>query len=156
MLSWSVWKRFILEYWPAFAIAVAWAIWRTYPFGSGWMGPLLANFGGSFFVLSWFSGQLIRIQRQGTTEYKLDTLGDQLMKLSGTVATLTERVNASPQLNGPLSGLTGAANVQLAEANNTFADVRRTIGSLPWATQWALPARAPINLNKPPLTEGPS
>lgn len=157
MLSWSVWKRFFLEYWPAFTIAVVWAIYRTYPFGPGWIGTLLSNFGGSFFVLSWFSGQFVRIDRQSATEQKLNTLGDQLKTLTGTVVTLTGQVDASPQLKRQLSGLTGTANVQLAQANSTLADVRRSMGSLPWATPWSLPRRAPINMtvHQPAQTDVP-
>ena len=143
VFSRSVWKRVVFEYWPAFILAVLWAFFRAWPFQSDWLGTFIANFGTAFFIISWYTGQLFRIERQTSGEQKLDTLGKQLEVLTGTVGTLNERVNASPQLSGQLAGLTGTANVQLAEANSAFADVRRTIGSLPWATQWSVPSRAP-------------
>ena len=146
MFSWSVFKRLFFEFWPALVIAVVWAIYRAWPFQSDWVGTWIANFSGAFFFASWITGQFFRVERQSTTERTLNTLGDQLTRLGGTVGMLTERVNANPQFE-QLSGLTGTANVQLAQANSTFADVRGSIGSpntLVWAT-------SNTDVRKPPV-----
>jgi hypothetical protein len=149
MFSWSVLKRLFFEFWPAFVIAVVWACYRAWPFQSDWVGTFITNFGGAFFFVSWFTGQFFRVERQGTTERTLNTLGHQLASLGGTVGILTERVNANPQFK-QLSGLTGTANVQLAQANSTFADVRSSIGS-PNTLVWS-----PSNSDVPKLPVGPT
>jgi hypothetical protein len=127
----AVFWRVISEFWIAFLVALAWAIFRDLPFRAewSWAGAFVTNLGGAFFLVSYFTGQVVRIQRQHTNEQTFATFRDQLGGLTAAVGELTTKVTdvvarepALPQLVAKdLLSLASNANIQLAQANSTAA-----------------------------------
>jgi hypothetical protein len=143
-------KRIISEFWLAFVVALVWAVLRAWPFRAEWpwAGTFVANFGAAFFLVSYFTGQYVRIKRQHTNEQTFATFGDQLGGLTSAVSGLTAKVAdvVAREPNRPdakdLLNLASIANTQMAQANSTAAAIRN---SMPWQADTPLPLRVPLN-----------
>ena len=86
--------------------------------------------------------ELLKKDRNLTAEAKT-----QLDQLTETTSHLTTQLNLLGQANSSATGPTGPVG---------NADVRRTRGSLPWATPWSLPRRAPdMTVHRPSQTDAP-
>jgi hypothetical protein len=143
----AVFWRFVSEFWFALVLALVWAILRDWPFRAewSWVGAFVTNLGGAFFLVSYFTGQYVRIKRQHTNEQTLATLMEQLGGVKSTVDELTTKatdfVAREPALQSvakELLHLASNANTQLAQANRT-AGV--WLDSMPWLSDTPLPLR---------------
>jgi hypothetical protein len=147
----AVLRRFILEFWLAFVLGLVWAILRAWPVRAewSWAGAFVANLGAAFFLVSYFTGQYVRIKRQHTNEQTLATLREQLGGVKSTLDELTTKVTdfvaREPALQSvakELLHLASNANTQLAQANSTAAV---WVDSMPWQTDTPLPLRVSRN-----------
>jgi hypothetical protein len=148
---WRVVRRFFWEFGPSFAVAICWAIISAWPFQGDWLRGFVANLGGAFFFVSWMMGQFVRIGRQQATEDTLGTLVGTLTGVAEKLDSVKNRVDAfgsDPALQSlakEISDLTSSANTQLAQANSTASAALSQIRGLPWASNWELPPRPPVN-----------
>jgi hypothetical protein len=140
-------RRIISEFWLALVLALVWAILRDWPFRAewSWVGAFIANFGPAFFLVSYFTGQYVRIKRQHTTEQTFATFTNQLGGLTSAVSELTTKVTdvvarepALQPVAKELLNLASSANTQLAQANSTAAV---WLNSMPWQSDTPLPLR---------------
>jgi hypothetical protein len=147
----AVFWRFVLEFWLALVVALVWAILRDWPFRAewSWAGAFVTNLGGAFFLVSYFTGQYVRIKRQHTNEQTLATLMEQLGGVKSTVDELTTKVTdfvaREPALQSvakELLKLASNANTQLAQANSTAAV---WLNNMPWQADTPLPLRVSRN-----------
>ncbi|MBO9699936.1 MAG: hypothetical protein J7604_06980 [Sporocytophaga sp.] len=69
-------KQLIKEFWIQLVLSIAWSVYTVYNASerSDVISIFIKNFGTSFFLLSWFFGQFIRVKKQKKTENSFEEL----------------------------------------------------------------------------------
>jgi hypothetical protein len=101
---------------------------------------LLTAFAAAFFFCSWLLGQVIRIDRQQTTEDSLAELKGNMTEQARLTTILVERTKDIPALLPlvqDLSRVTTTANTQVEQISTAVS----TTPPMGWVTDWALPQR---------------
>jgi hypothetical protein len=81
-------KQLLREFWLPFLLAGAWSVYNALaivdPKTPGW-AVFVKNFGPSFFLLSWMTGQWFRVKKQSGVESRLDQIAGRIEKAANDV-----------------------------------------------------------------------
>ncbi|AMT90122.1 hypothetical protein AYO71_22180 [Pseudomonas koreensis] len=83
--------QLVREFWIPFIISVAWTTYAVW-------GPdvtvknIISNFGSSFFLASWLTGQIFRIRKQAGVEASFGSVEQRLNHLVGELETKTQNM----------------------------------------------------------------
>jgi hypothetical protein len=113
--------RIVREFWLPFLLAISWTIY------SGYVTPdkrnlshMMPVFAGAFFLLSWMTGQVVRVKRQVHVEGKLGDVIERLNELVGLLEGATNRLISTS------TGGNSFAYLALSEIGTDIKVIRET------------------------------
>ena len=89
----NTFKQLVREFWIPFLLAVAWTAFNIYatPQDRNLAGAIKI-FGASFFLISWATGQFVRVSRQARTEKGLASVESRLIGLTSNLEDVSKHL----------------------------------------------------------------
>lgn len=85
--------QLIKEFWVPFIVACGWVAYDLYTNVSHRnLTAAIPIFGGTFFLCSWLTGNIVRVRRQARVEDKLTGVGDRIEGLVEELSSATRRI----------------------------------------------------------------
>lgn len=125
----STLKQIAKEFWLPFLVAGIWSALNSYysPQGRN-IAVMIGSFSASFFLISWATGQFVRVRRQAKTDKGLAAVE------ARTVELIDKLDNSADRLISTITGGNSFAHISMSEmGNNLFSPVIIHIGEYPLA-----------------------
>jgi hypothetical protein len=145
-------KQLAREFWIPFLAASCWTLYRYHVSIEGdAISTVIAAFAAAFFLASWATGQVVRVNRQQAIEDTLQTLVQRANDMDVAVRTmanaaqqLQQQTKDIPGLNATVQKLVASiqtASTQVSEANNAISAATNNLPAMGWISDWPLPHR---------------
>ena len=133
--------RLLREFWIAFLAALLWTLYRLHVSTEGdVISTVIAAFAPAFFLVSWGTGQFVRVKRQQAIEDALQAVAKGMNDILNAAEKLLLITKDIPGFNATVQEIVATmktANTQMAAANSAIS----ALPTMAWASDWPVPQR---------------